>query len=930
MNVSAGPGDLGDATVLLIGTGDHPRTSGLRTVPAVGTTLEDLRWALVTRCGVDPENVTVVEPANPSEFASAVAKAVRAAAGPLVFYYVGHGVVNDRGELYLATRETEVEWEHTSQPFAQIRRYLQNSRAPVRLAILDCCYSGRAVDVLAPADQKPSVDIAGWAVLAAAGRDDFAFAPSGARHTAFSGELITLLNEGDPGGPDPITLDSAVEYLRRRLGGGNFPLPEFVRKGRVDELVLAPNAAHTGGPVVPTKLVHAAARRSRGGWVAALAGAVAAGPVVAAIADGALAWTPAGLRGWLPSAPWRWALLVVVAAALAVRLDRGIRTRAATRIARWVTATVPWDRRGVGRWPVARRMTRRLVAPGRYPHFWRRSLSLALPLVLALVFAGGALQAAGAARVTLTGCPPPAQISVLTTPDSYDPVLRLRDAYERAAERDYGCPVARVHVTAAPEQQAAALLRARWTDEARAAVGPSPDVWLPDSSVHVETVRGTAPVAEIRHLATSPIVVATPERGLDTTGATEHLPLTGATLTDLLRGADDVGRRVVVPEPTASVTGELARSPIYAADPGAGPAVEEKLDRARTEARFPAGADVPTLLCHYDETRSTVALLLPEQVAVRFNRGDPIGPACGATRPRFDTRLRLSYPASTAVLDHPFVRLDWPARSPAQLAAAQRFGAWLAAAEGRRALAEIGLRPPGFAGGGALTTDHGALPGAPFSRVEPDDAVRGRILTAYRNAMRAGRVLLMLDGSGSMGTRSAGLRRWDAATRAAVDGTRFMGPDDEVGVSVFQGDDPSGVRRLVDIGPRDTLVGGQRRDAAAAAALNAVAVGGRTPLFAAAVTGATEVGPTDDKRITAVVIVTDGEDDNASRLTAERYTEAVSGQRAQIWVVAIGEASCSARSLRALPASTGGRCVEALPGAVGDVLLGVLRELWRG
>jgi Mg-chelatase subunit ChlD len=749
----------------------------------------------------------------------------------------------------------------------------------------------------------------------------------------FTGALITLLTEGVPDRGDPITLDSAVAYLRGRMRAANYPNPRYTRTGRIGELVLASNAARTGVPDAPPALAVAAARRAPGGWLAALAGAVLAGPALAAAAQQTLAWTPSGARGWLPAAPWRWGLLIVLTAVAAVALARWLTTRTANRIARWTaTSAVPWSPRGIGRWRPARRAAWRLVAPDRRILSWRRMLSLALPLVLAVLLGGGTLQLAGFGRVLLTGCPPPAHISVLTTPESYEAVLRLRDAYERTGSGDdLGCPVTRIHVGAAPAEFAATLLRARWSDEARLAVGPSPDIWLPDSSIHVATVEGVAPIAEMRSIATSPIVLATPSAGLQASEAATLLPATGDILGALIAGAETLGRPVVMPEPTSSVAGALARAPIYANEPDVGVAFEKQLDRSRTDAGFPAGADVAALLCRYDETRPAVALLVPEHAAVQFNRGHAISPTCGGARTRSDARLRLSYPSRTAILDHPLVRLTWPDRSSAQLAAAERFGDWLASPDGGRALAGVGLRPPGFVSGGALTIDHGAQPGAQFTQVPLDAALRERIAASYRVALRPGRVLLALDGSGSMRTAATGsARRWDVAARAVTDAVALMGPADQLGLWVFQGDNAAGVRRLVPIGLRDVPVGGLSRTAAIDAALSGVVVGGRTPLYAAVTEGVQEVGPTNDDRVTAVVVLTDGEDDNASGLSAARYAEAVSGGRAQVWVVAIGEASCTAVSLRALPASTGGRCVEASGAVSGTALAGVLRALWRG
>jgi hypothetical protein len=63
--------------------------------------------------------------------------------------------------------------------------------------VLDCCFSGKAAGVLGALE--------GY-VLTSAAREELALAPSGARHTAFTGELIGLLTRGDLDGPPLLTL----------------------------------------------------------------------------------------------------------------------------------------------------------------------------------------------------------------------------------------------------------------------------------------------------------------------------------------------------------------------------------------------------------------------------------------------------------------------------------------------------------------------------------------------------------------------------------------------------------------------------------------------------------------------------------------------------------------------------------------------------
>jgi hypothetical protein len=61
----------------------------------------------------------------------------------LLLYFSGHGLRNDRGGLYLAVQDTEVELlAATAVPAAFISEEMDNCRSRRQVLILDCCYSG--------------------------------------------------------------------------------------------------------------------------------------------------------------------------------------------------------------------------------------------------------------------------------------------------------------------------------------------------------------------------------------------------------------------------------------------------------------------------------------------------------------------------------------------------------------------------------------------------------------------------------------------------------------------------------------------------------------------------------------------------------------------------------------------------------------------
>ncbi len=111
--------------------------------------------------------------------------------------------------------------------------------------LLDCCFSGRASGSPYPADLDgfATTHSPGGYLLASAAPEEVALAPTGERYTAFTGELIRLLRDGDPAGPRELTLDHLYRYLDRALPEQGRPRPRRYAAGRTGELALAPNPA---------------------------------------------------------------------------------------------------------------------------------------------------------------------------------------------------------------------------------------------------------------------------------------------------------------------------------------------------------------------------------------------------------------------------------------------------------------------------------------------------------------------------------------------------------------------------------------------------------------------------------------------------------------------------------------------------------------
>ncbi|RZB16344.1 hypothetical protein StrepF001_27010 [Streptomyces sp. F001] len=244
------------ACAVLIGTGRHVPGSKLSDLPAVDATLDDLQKALHEVCGMEPERVTRVPGgADAAEVVAAVEEAAAQAAGPLLLYYVGHGLLGPGDELYLATRSSSSARNIAHAVPYRTLRDLLGEVGGGSLVVLDCCFSGRGkVPRSDGGMRQPFVSALprGSFLLSSASNFELSFAPEGERHTLFSGRLLRLLTEGDPAGPPWLTADRLHTALDREFADDTRVRPARQSEGTLGGLVIARNRAYRvpGGDAV--------------------------------------------------------------------------------------------------------------------------------------------------------------------------------------------------------------------------------------------------------------------------------------------------------------------------------------------------------------------------------------------------------------------------------------------------------------------------------------------------------------------------------------------------------------------------------------------------------------------------------------------------------------------------------------------------------
>lgn len=198
----------------------------------------------------------------------------------LLIYYVGHGGFDSRDDFFLAIRRTSAFDPRGTSITAESLGHLIRERGE-RLRtflVLDCCFAAsmmkvfmsagplgvagkRLDDILPPQGDtfRPNrIPQHGLGLLCASGPREPAKAPPELPHTMFTGGVLEVLRNGDPGAPPWLSLDNLHRLVTERLTekfADSAVIPQVYaptqRMGRLDLIPLFPNPARRGSRPPP-------------------------------------------------------------------------------------------------------------------------------------------------------------------------------------------------------------------------------------------------------------------------------------------------------------------------------------------------------------------------------------------------------------------------------------------------------------------------------------------------------------------------------------------------------------------------------------------------------------------------------------------------------------------------------------------------------
>ncbi|MER7720461.1 substrate-binding domain-containing protein [Streptomyces flaveolus] len=555
-----------------------------------------------------------------------------------------------------------------------------------------------------------------------------------------------------------------------------------------------------------------------------------------------------------------------------------------------------------------------VLRAARWPRWPGRVGSGVLLLTFLAVVGIGSYRLVATAGDPSASCATPLELRVLTDPDLESTVRAAADAYLTSEENTTGdgCRRSGITVYSAGAADTVTALRKRtgaWQEprdddtNPQRDVGPQPDVWIPGSRADVARVaegQDTDAVAVLEAddeaFAYSPIVLAVPQDIAAESLDERSGPPLNRMIEDLLaRRADAEVRR---PDPEFTDTGLLATVGLHA---GTGDPRRAESRVAQPGPPSPTAADLLCTLPDDDAVDDRAAALVPE-----FLMKSGVG--CDSAR---RTPRMAQYPGDVPGLEPVFVRVRWQGADRDEAArddAAGRFRAWLTGERGREAFARDGFRAA--TGSRALldtTEDVDGVLRAPSPLTESAgrDAMEAS-LEGYRGAGGPGRVLFLLDSSGSMAGRWEGPSGGPGLLKQSLGG---LGARDEYGVWAVYGEDGDPYDTLLSFGRH------ARKDAERTVDRLAEVRDAQADPYRAlrAALDDMERRGADDERPGLIVYVTDDED--ASRLTGERLDDVLALARAvrvPVAMVSLTGGGCDPGKPDArISEASGGRCLDA-------------------
>ncbi len=214
---------------LLIGVSDYE--GNLASLPGTQTDIQEMQRVLQKPQVGGFDVVELLPNPDPTQMQLAIEKLFqenRSRDDLILLYFSGHGVKDDNGTLYFATRITQKNQQgriftSTAVPVSFIQNCMSSSRSKRQLLILDCCFSGAFANDMKAKQAEEVLDIKaqlggeGRAVLTSSTATQVSYEKEGA--SIYTRYLVQGLETGaaDRNSDGQISVDELHEYAKEKV-----------------------------------------------------------------------------------------------------------------------------------------------------------------------------------------------------------------------------------------------------------------------------------------------------------------------------------------------------------------------------------------------------------------------------------------------------------------------------------------------------------------------------------------------------------------------------------------------------------------------------------------------------------------------------------------------------------------------------------------
>jgi hypothetical protein len=240
--------DCGKSRAILIGTSRFPRDmENLPNLPAVTANVIDFERHLRDPAvvGLPPERIQrLLDEEDISLVAEKVAEASQDAEDLFLFYYTGHGLISRTGDLLLTMRNsTHAYADANCLRWSTVKEYILASPAKTKLVILDCCFSGRAFELMGPEHEvlRQDLEVRGTVVLTSSPRNEPSLAPQADRRTVFTDALLSSIEQGIDNGRLTVSIEEIFTDAKQKLRTLGAPEPQRLASAEANDIAFVLN-----------------------------------------------------------------------------------------------------------------------------------------------------------------------------------------------------------------------------------------------------------------------------------------------------------------------------------------------------------------------------------------------------------------------------------------------------------------------------------------------------------------------------------------------------------------------------------------------------------------------------------------------------------------------------------------------------------------